>query len=371
MRRPDPRSLLLLAVTVVLVGGAAELGFRVLEPRLGVDRQRLRDLREHVATGGAVAAHAPRPHVLYVRPTRLPGVNSLGFNDDEFVVEKTPGRLRIACLGSSTTEGGNPEGHEGSYPRQLQHVLHERTGREVEVLNFGMAGWTTAETMVNYFLVVQDYAPDIVVIHEAANDVDPRRWPGFRADYSHYRKPWGEVRYSLPYRLLVRWSDIFAASQLRDPAAFDLQAVVVRPPAGPLLEAAEALKPETAVAFRRNVETIGGHVRLRGGSVVLATVPYDPAAGAGDIYRLGIDDHNRILRELAAKDGFTLADVDARGRERAGGTHPFFLDLVHMTPEGNRFKAEVVADAILAAGLAAAVPATPTTAKPAAGQRMR
>ena len=362
MRRPDGRNLLLLAVTVVLLGGGLELAFRLLEPRLGVDRQRLRDLRAHVASGGAIAAHEPRPHVLYVRPTRLPGVNSQGFNDDEFVVARTPGRLRIACLGSSTTEGGNPEGHEGSYPRQLQHVLHERTGREVEVLNFGMAGWTTAEEMVNYFLVVQDYAPDIVVIHEAANDVDPRRWPGFRTDYSHYRKPWGEFRYSLPYRLLVRWSDIFAASQLRDPAAFDIQGVVVRAPYGSLLDAAAAFKPETAVAFRRNVETIGEHVRLRGGRVVLATVPYDPAAVATDVYRVGIDDNNRILRELAARDGFTLADVDARGRERKGGTHPFFLDLVHMTPEGNRFKAEVVADAILAAGLTE--PAPP-------GQRMR
>ena len=266
--------------------------------------------------------------------------------------------LRVACLGSSTTEGGNPLGHEGSYPRLLKHALEERTGRPVEVLNFGMAGWTTAETMVNYFLVVQDYAPDIVVIHEAANDVDPRRWPGFRADYSHYRKPWGEVRYSLPYRLLVRFSDIFAATQLRDPSAFDIAAVVTRAPKGPLRDVGDKLPPETAVAFRRNVETIAEHVRLRRGHVVLATVPYDPQARGVAVYRNGIDDHNRILRELAGKHGFILADVDARGRDRPGGTHAFFLDLVHMTPEGNRFKAEVIADAILQAGLA--VPAQRT-----------
>jgi lysophospholipase L1-like esterase len=226
----------------------------------------------------------------------------------------------------------------------------------VEVLNFGMAGWTTAETMVNYFLVVQDYAPDVVVIHEAANDVDPRRWPGFRADYSHYRKPWGEVHYSLLYRLLVRFSDIFAASQMRDPSAFDIAAVVTRVPNGPLRDGGGTLPPETAVAFRRNVETIAEHVRLHGGHAVLATVPYDPQAVGLAVYRNGIDDNNRILRELCRKDGFILADVDARGRERPGGTHPFFLDLVHMTPEGNRFKAEVIADAVLQAGLAVLAP---------------
>ena len=358
MRMPDRRCLLLLLGTVAVVGAGLELSFRLLEPRLGIDRERLHALRDHVASGGIVGLHEPRPHVLYARPPGVPGVNSLGFNDDEFRLDKTPGTLRIACLGSSTTEGGNPEGHEGSYPRQLGHVLQERTGRAVEVLNFGMAGWTTAETMVNYFLVVQDYAPDIVVIHEAPNDVDPRRWPGFRTDYSHFRKPWAGVHYSLPYRLLVRWSDIFAASQLRDPSAFDIQSVVTRAPQGPLQDAGDRLRPDTAVAFRRNVETIAEHVRLRGGHVVLATVPYDPLGTAALVYRNGIDDHNRILRELAQKDGFTLADVDGRGRDLAGGTHAYFLDLVHMTRAGNRFKAEVIADAILQAGLA--VPAQRT-----------
>jgi hypothetical protein len=35
----------------------------------------------------------------------------------------------------------------------------------------------------------------------------------------------------------------------------------------------------------------------------------------------------------------------------AGGTHRFFLDLVHMTPEGNRFKAQVIAEAMTENGL--------------------
>ena len=351
MRMPDRRSVLLLLATAAALAAALEASFRLLETRLGVDRARLQALRDHVWSGGAVALHEPRPHVLYARPHGVPGVNTLGFNDDEFRVAKSPGTLRIACLGSSTTEGGNPEGHEGSYPRLLQRVLRERTGGAVEVLNFGMAGWTTAETMVNYFLVVQDYAPDVVVVHEAVNDVDPRRWPGFRTDYSHYRKPWTEVHYSLPYRLLVRFSDVFAVSQLKAKGGFDLQSRVVRPPRGALRDAAGALPPDTAAAFRRNVLTIAEHVRGRGGRVVLATVPYDPQAAGAGVYRSGIDEHNRILRELSRGDGFTLADVEARGRDRPGGLHPFFLDLVHMTPEGNRFKAEVIAEAMLQAGL--------------------
>jgi len=353
MRMPDRRGVLLLLATTALFAAALEISFRLLEPRLGVDRARLAALRAYVASGGAVALHEPRPHVLYARPPGIPGVNSLGFNDDEFHVAKTPGTLRVACVGSSTTEGGNPWGHEGSYPRQLERALRERTGGEVEVLNFGMAGWTTAEELVNYFLVVQDYAPDVVVIHEAPNDVDPRRWPGFRTDYSHYRKPWTEVHYGVPYRILLRFSDIFAASQLKN-AAFDLNSLVTRRLAHPLNDDEDQLRPETAVAFRRNVLTIAEHVRLHGGHVVLATVPYDPeSVGPGlAVFRAGIDEHNGILRAMARAEGFTLADVDAQGRRLNGGTHRFFSDLVHMTPDGNRFKAEVIAEAMTAAGLA-------------------
>ena len=189
-----------------------------------------------------------------------------------------------------------------------------------------MAGWTTAETMVNYFLVVQDYAPDIVIIHEAPNDVDPRRWPGFRTDYSHYRKPWSGVQYSLPYRLLVRWSDLFAASQLRNPSAFDILAVVNRPPTGTLpRNVADRLPAETAVAFRRNVRPSPEHARLRGGRVVLATVPYDRWPPRRRLPQR----HRRAQPNPGGRwpiERFTLAYVDARGRAPSRGTHPFFLD---------------------------------------------
>lgn len=340
------RALLALGSTVLgLV--AIEAAFRLLEPRLGVDREHLARLRAFIASGGEAAEYEPRPHVVYARPRRMPGINSLGFGDDEFSRAKRPGVLRIACLGSSTTEGGNPSGRAGSYPHFLHEVLAERTKREVEVMNFGMSGWTTAEMLVNYVLTVQDFAPDVVLIHEAVNDVDPRNWPGFRPDYSHYRRPWKEIHYSLPYRLLLRASDVAAAIELRRTEAFGLQAVVVQPPRGPFAFANGALPTETAEPFRRNVRTIAELARLHGGRSVLVTMPYDAARGPElPVYRAGIEDHNRILRELARDEGFGLVDLDALARQDPDRVRPFFLDLVHMTPEGNRWKAERIADAL-------------------------
>lgn len=347
-------ALLLGSTAAALV--AAEIGFRLLEGPLGVDRHRLAQLRDFVWTGGETAQYEPRPHTLYARPPSVPGVNSLGFLDEEPPKQKRAGALRVACLGSSTTEGGNPQGRAGSYPYFLRGILEEKTGRPVEMMNFAMSGWTTAEEMVSYFLVVQDYAPDVVILHEAVNDVEPRSWPGFRSDYSHYRRPWKDPGYSLPFRVLVHASDLFAWYELRDLGAFGLPAVVVRPPRGPYaLDKDGHLSPETAVAFRRNVRTIAEHVRVRGGRPVLATMPYDPERAKGlAVFHYGIDDNNRVLRDLAQEEGFALVDLDARARSRPDGLHPLFLDLVHMVPDGNRLKAEWIAEALLADGVVTA-----------------
>ena len=344
------KSRLLTALVATLLGALiGEAAFRLLEPRLGVDRERLARFRDFVTTGGETALYEPRPHVLYARPRGLPGVNSLGFSDDEPNMTKPPGVLRVACLGSSTTEGGNPQGREGSYPYFLKAAIEARLKQPVEVLNFGMSGWTSAEEMVHYFLVVQDYAPDVVVIHEAPNDVEPRNWPGFRRDYSHYRRPWRELRYSAPYRLLARWSDAFAAYASRDASVFGLQAVVVRPPDGAFGFANGTLPPETAAPFKRNVRTIADHVRWHGGRVLLATMPFDTArAETFPMFRAGLLDHNRILRELAVADGLVLVDLEALARRDPSPLRGMFLDLVHVTPQGNRWKAERIAEALAA-----------------------
>jgi uncharacterized protein YkwD len=348
---------------------ALELGFRALAGPVGLDRGRLARFREFVRRGGEAAQYVPRPHVLYVRAPG-PQVNALGFLEREVEVDKPAGTLRIACLGSSTTEGGNAAQREGSYPYYLQQALEARGAGAVQTLNFGMAGWTTAETLANYFLVVQDYAPDVVLIHEAVNDVEPRAWPGFRPDYSHYRRPWRDLSFSPAYRLLVRASDVFAAAQLRRADAFGLGAAVNQPPEGPFRFEGGRLPPETAAPFRRNVRTIAEHVRLRGGTPVLLTMPYDPVrAREQALFRAGLDEHNALLRELAREQSFLLVDLDELARGQAGGLHERFLDLVHLSPEGNRFKAEAVADALLAAGLVAPAASAPEAARPEPASR--
>ena len=125
--------------------------------------------------------YEPHPFVGYLQTPDGDTVNTDGFNFPDYTREKPPNTVRIAALGGSTTAG--PE----AWPHQLEQQL-KNEGLKVEVLNFGTPGWTSAESTVNYVLNAQDYDPDLVIIHHAANDMGPLSAPNFHPDYRHYRK---------------------------------------------------------------------------------------------------------------------------------------------------------------------------------------
>jgi hypothetical protein len=163
-----------------LLAVACEFAFRVRADE--AQAKALASFRHHLLTGEMREFEA-RAYTNYQRPRAAS--NGFGFRDRPWPVERTPGVPRILCLGGSTTEGRKDD----AYPLWLEQTLERRAGRDFEVLNAGMAGWTSAEMLVAWFLSLQDLDPDVVVLHEAVNDLEPRFYTGFRADYTHWRVP--------------------------------------------------------------------------------------------------------------------------------------------------------------------------------------
>lgn len=334
---------IVLAVVAALAFGA-ELAFRLLAPRLGIDRAQIQALRDFLLRG-ELANYEPVAYTVFRRPRREP-FNSSGFNDVEWSRTKTPGVPRILCLGSSTTEGGNPSAREGSYPHFLERTLESRTGRDFEVLNAGISGWTSAEVLVAWFLNLQDLEPDLVVIHEGVNDLLPRFRADFRADYTHWRVPCSDSRASELVRLLAH-SDLFLQLRLQRHGVPDIQTLTRTDPTRfePLMKEGR-LPSATAAAFHRNVASIARHARRLGAEVALMTMPWDPTSDLDPVWAFGMAEHNRLLAELAAEQGYILVDAARAFEERASELAPEFLDFVHVTPRGNEVKAELVAEAL-------------------------
>lgn len=326
---------------------ACEAFFRALESRLIADAAGFEELRQYVVEGRPSTYFEARPYTVFARQRNLEltemVTNSLGFIDSEWSVEKTPGVPRIVCLGSSTTEGGHG-------PR-LEEILRRRTGRDFDVMNAAIAGWTSAEVLVSWFLTVQDFRPDLVVIHEGINDVDPRAWPDFRSDYTHYRHPWRAPRFNPLHRFLVRSSHLYSWLFLRGSAP-NIGQFTTYPVRSYRIDEQGKLPPETVFAYRRNLETIGMDAALQGASVLLMTMPLRPPIDEAHAKRFaafysGVAEHNQIMRELANEHGWLLVDAERSFAEKERVFANQFTDLCHLKPVGSRYKAELIAEALI------------------------
>jgi lysophospholipase L1-like esterase len=92
-------------------------------------------------------------------------INSAGFRDIERSIAKPPGTLRVAVIGDSFTEGLQVA-QEETFTAVAERTL-ERCGataaRRVEVLNFGVSSYGTAQELILLRDRVLAYRPDVVV----------------------------------------------------------------------------------------------------------------------------------------------------------------------------------------------------------------
>jgi lysophospholipase L1-like esterase len=203
--------------------------------------------------------------------------------------------------------------------------------------------------LVSWFLTLQDYAPDAVVLHEGVNDLHARFRKDFRADYSHWRTPLRPPPTNPVTRWLARWSDLYLYQRLEREGVPDIGGLTVAPGRQDEPLVAEGrLPPETARPFVRNVASIAASARELGATVVLLSLPtqpdHDPAIAP--VWDYGVAENNRGLQDLAAQQGYLFVDAAGYFAEHVELVRPEFLDYVHLTGKGNSLKAELVADAL-------------------------
>ena len=101
-------------------------------------------------------------------------INGAGFRDREHATAKPPNTLRIAVLGDSFTEAVQVP-LENTFWSLLEQRLHDCAGepqRPVEVINFGVSGYSTAQELLTLRTRVWAFQPDLVLLaFFAANDI--------------------------------------------------------------------------------------------------------------------------------------------------------------------------------------------------------
>lgn len=115
-------------------------------------------------------------------------VNSEGFRDREHTKIKPPNTLRVAVLGDSFTEAVHipiEQTFWSKLERKLGNCEAVKGRKNVEVINFGVQGYGTAQELIMLRKKVWDYNPDIVVLaFFIGNDVINN---SPRLEYDRYR----------------------------------------------------------------------------------------------------------------------------------------------------------------------------------------
>src|ERR1700749_992120 len=99
-------------------------------------------------------------------------INSDGLRDREHAKQKPPGVFRIAVVGDSYAEAFQVE-QEKAFWSVLERRLQDcqaLAGRKVEVINFGVSGYGTAQELLTLREKVWNYSPDLVLLAVTTNN---------------------------------------------------------------------------------------------------------------------------------------------------------------------------------------------------------
>lgn len=329
------------------------------------------------------------------------GLSPLPYRGSALSQTKPPGGFRFAALGGSTTFGWGIEEDSKTWPAQLERILNRRSGKaRFEVMNLGEPHATSGKVLRDRLPVAKKYHPDFYLIFSGYNDYDkalrekvsegrrasvqggeqgprepaaPKREPGFiqREDlierltllvlsYSVFAhrlrefiaKVWyGDIDY---FYKREKGAGREAAAEGEAPAGPERVPQARRPPPR-LLEPWRRITidlPAVVAEFQLNLTEIFRQIKAERAGAMILTLPVQwNHPGARHILESGsLDALNRTVREVAARQGVFLCDVEGAFRRHPDPSRLFIWDYFHPDENGARLIAETVADCLRRAG---------------------
>jgi hypothetical protein len=262
-------------------------------------------------------------------------INSKGFRGKEFSPDK--GRtFRIVAIGESTTFGVTMNADDKPWPELLEEMIRARLkpDRPVEVINAGIPAHTLQHTLLRFQSELLPLKPDMIVCYHGYN--------GFPLLYDTLPRVTGPR----PPKYQPRPLKILADAEHRLKMARYknlLLAPIRRAPPGPI----DPMASPYALAYRQLIQA------ARTNDIRLAIATFSMAANSSsddsvtEFYRPGFPIvhfqikanvlHAAMVRQLA-KENPEVDLVDTQ--PKLDGYHEKFIDLMHLTQEGNQEVAE-------------------------------
>ncbi len=321
---------------------------------------------------GAPAFSAHRYLGYFPTPNYTVGMNrhnSLGYRGEEVTIPKPEGVFRIVCMGGSTTYSIEVKNYRQTYPYLLQRDLQQAGYENVEVVNAGVSGYSSADSLVNFEFRLLDLEPDLIIVYDNVNDIPPRMiWPPelFMGDASYFETrlfafvPSFWERSTLLRMLLVRagWAEphdslrrnFHESTEFSYNGLFSAQMQKGIYPDGFFQEVSiqQMLETNAPVYFERNLRNLVALAEAHGVQVVLLTFGYtferpDVPNLISPEYEFGYLQHNDIIRQIAATTNAYLYDFWAEMPKDAA----YFTDGIHFSIRGEQVHARLIAEYLI------------------------
>jgi len=270
-----------------------------------------------------------------------------GKNGNRNVVSPKPKKLiRINCIGGSTTGNYIEDNNKVySYPLELEKFLMKKyPKKKIEVNNFGMGGYNSADILVSSILSQIDTKPDYIIIYHAYNDIRSYLTENFKSDYSHSRQNFSKNYYKLVIHSLLPNLPInfynflknyfFIGSDLR----FSLHHMISKGKFNINNKYDEGLK-----TFKRNMFNIINVYKSIGSKIIICKYCFYLHKKIKNdrlhkVYKKIVKKENLINENLAKKFGVKFINTD----QLLKNANKNFLDSVHFSSEGMQNLAKLI-----------------------------
>lgn len=285
--------------------------------------------------------------------------NSFGFRGEEIAWDKPEGTLRVLCLGGSSTYGEAVSSDENTWPSQLGTLLNKAsTSEDFEVINLGVPGYTTFESLTQLATLGLELQPDVVLIYHAMGDLRAVLADSVAPDNTHFRTNW-PTTYRGDLDALFEYSRVYrlARSVVTDNAVRRLEGDVIATRGDQSTES--GLPHHQGFAnYERNLRSMVALARSGGAKVFLINPAVDHRDLVGgkryETRTMGLDRLYTIASRLADEleigfiDGAAALEDEALRQIEETGSENIYEWEDRLRDPGAKLLALTIADALLA-----------------------
>ncbi|MFQ5643175.1 MAG: GDSL-type esterase/lipase family protein, partial [Thiogranum sp.] len=296
-------------------------------------------------TTNPTAIFVPHPFTTYAANPDNVNHNTQGYRADKNKSYKAdPDSINIVALGGSSTYGTRVYTKD-SYPYLLEEILRRsvNTDKTINVINAGLGGYATPNIISLLSGKIVHLDPAIIIFYVGFNDAWTRlMFSDFKTDYSHAQKTWEDIDF--PFWRHSRFLDLIAEKSGYPSVKPHIHSVAWKKTSG---YPADNLRNSSADAFKANLMTLIGISRTHGAVPVLVTQATDfrnhPVPENNKEWIQAMEEHTRVIGQVADEMSVERIDVRSSMTDRK----EYFLDVLHMNGNGNRKRAEIIADYLI------------------------